>query len=187
MTTIDDPRIAAGAHDDGHHDESYLASRGSFFANVLNWATTIDHKKIGVMYLFAVLFMFFLGGVMAIVVRAELFTPTREVVQSGTTVLEGSLFSAWAESKNEAGQLYNRVMTLHGAIMVFLFIVPSIPASLGNFFLPLMIGAKDVAFPRLNLLSWYVYLFGSVFAVLSIILGGVDTGWTFYTPYSTIT
>jgi cytochrome c oxidase subunit 1 len=198
--TTDDPRFGhddphGGARHDGgdHHDESYLASKGSFFANVWNWMTTVDHKKIGVMYLFAVLTMFFIGGVLAIVVRAELFEPTREVVNqaTGVTQIEGSLFTnrllGGAENKNEAGELYNRVMTLHGAVMVFLFIVPSIPASLGNFFLPLMIGAKDVAFPRLNLLSWYVYLFGSVFAVASIIGGGVDTGWTFYTPYSTIT
>src|SRR5262249_42556293 len=81
----------------------------------------------------------------------------------------------------------NRAMTLHGLIMVFLVIVPSVPASLGNFFLPLMIGAKDVAFPRLNLFSWYVYLFGSIFAIVSILMKGVDTGWTFYTPYSTVT
>ncbi|MEM8758393.1 MAG: cbb3-type cytochrome c oxidase subunit I [Planctomycetota bacterium] len=85
------------------------------------------------------------------------------------------------------GNLYNRIMTLHGAIMVFMFIVPGIPASLGNFFLPLMLGAKDVAFPKLNLTSWYVYLFGSMFGVASILAGGVDTGWTFYTPYSTTT
>jgi cytochrome c oxidase subunit 1 len=91
------------------------------------------------------------------------------------------------EGLDKANEAYNRVMTLHGLIMVFLVIVPSVPASLGNFLLPLMLGAKDVAFPRLNLLSWYIYLTGSIFAVVAILLGGVDTGWTFYTPYSTTT
>jgi len=181
MTTIDTTQTVP--HD--HHDEgSYLASKGGFWADVWNWATTIDHKKIGVMYLFAVLFMFFLGGVAALLVRLQLMAPTR-VLEDGTLSGDvlGALFGAH-ESLGAAGNTYNRAMTLHGAIMVFLFIVPSIPASLGNFFLPLQIGAKDVAFPKLNLMSWYVYLFGSVFAVASILLGGVETGWTFYTPYS---
>ncbi len=186
-------RIPA-AHDaaHGHHDEgSYLTPRGPFLSTVVAWATTIDHKKIGVMYLVAVLTMFFLGGVAAMAVRAELWTPNRYVEQvqpDGTTqtVLQGDLLGKLfkADGLGAANNIYNRVFTLHGAIMVFMVIVPGVPASLGNFFLPIMLGAKDVAFPRLNLLSWYIYVTGSIFAVLSIILGGVDTGWTFYTPYS---
>ncbi|HRQ71834.1 MAG TPA: cbb3-type cytochrome c oxidase subunit I [Phycisphaerales bacterium] len=188
MSTI--PATHDAAH--GHHDEgSYLTPRGPFLSTVVAWATTIDHKKIGVMYLVAVLTMFFLGGVAAMAVRAELWTPNRYVEQvqpDGTTqtVLQGDLLGKLfkADGLGAANNIYNRVFTLHGAIMVFMVIVPGVPASLGNFFLPIMLGAKDVAFPRLNLLSWYVYVTGSIFAVLSIILGGVDTGWTFYTPYS---
>lgn len=180
MTTTD-----PHAHDD-HHEGSYLEPTGGFLGTVWNWATTIDHKKIGVMYLFAVLFMFFLGGVAALVIRLELLEPT--VIDQATGQMTGQLLGAAdATQPGPGGKNYNHIMTLHGAIMVFMFIVPGIPASLGNFFLPLMIGAKDVAFPRLNLMSWYVYVFGSIFGVASIILGGVDTGWTFYTPYSTTT
>ncbi len=189
MTTID---THAPGHD--HHDEgSYLTPKTGAIGTVWQWCTTIDHKKIGVMYLFAVLFMFFLGGVAALAVRLELLEPTRIVeteLADGTiqTAIEGQI-PLWSDPDTaEIGsQNYNRLFTLHGAIMVFMFIVPSIPASLGNFFLPIMLGAKDVAFPRLNLLSWYIYFFGSIFGVLSIIMGGVDTGWTFYTPYSTTT
>jgi cytochrome c oxidase subunit 1 len=212
MTTLDAQGAAAGAHDHdhGHHDEgSYLTPKGGFGTVVWDWMTTVDHKKIGVMYLAAVLLFFFFGGVAALLVRIELWDPPRQVesqvVQAdGTAVTEtvwegnqlGNLMP-WASGvePNDDGEvvitrdanndLYNRIFTLHGAIMVFMVLVPSIPASLGNFLLPLMLGAKDVAFPRLNLLSWYIYLFGSVFAVAAIIGGGVDTGWTFYTPYST--
>ena len=188
MSTI--PATHDVAH--GHHDEgSYLTPRGPFLSTVVAWATTIDHKKIGVMYLFAVLTMFFLGGVAALAVRAELWAPNRyveQVLPDGTTqtVLQGDMLGKLfkADGLGAANNIYNRVFTLHGAIMVFMVIVPGIPASLGNFLLPIMLGAKDVAFPRLNLLSWYIYVTGSIFAVLSIILGGVDTGWTFYTPYS---
>ncbi|MBX3410354.1 MAG: cbb3-type cytochrome c oxidase subunit I [Phycisphaeraceae bacterium] len=171
----------------GHseHHGSYLERKGGMIATIWDWATTVDHKKIGVMYLFAILFMFFLGGMAAIAVRMELWEPVRQAADGSFT---GQLFRpADAVSMSEGNNFYNRLFTLHGAIMVFMVIVPSIPASLGNFLLPLMLGAKDVAFPRLNLLSWYIYVFGSIFAVCSIILGGVDTGWTFYTPYSTTT
>jgi cytochrome c oxidase subunit 1 len=191
MTTIDRTTDLPG--DDGHHDEgSYLTPKSTRMATILNWAVTVDHKKIGVMYLFAVLFMFFLGGVAALAVRMELLEPVRMVEVTNAagateTVVTGQLFGADPEDVSASNRTYNRLFTLHGAIMVFMFIVPSIPASLGNFFLPLMLGAKDVAFPRLNLLSWYIYVFGSLFGVLSIIAGGVDTGWTFYTPYSTTT
>ncbi|MBI5512415.1 MAG: cbb3-type cytochrome c oxidase subunit I [Deltaproteobacteria bacterium] len=151
--------------DQGHGHEldpnlNYLqAGRG-----VLSWLVTLDHKRIGVMYLISVLTAFFMGGVFALLVRLELLFQGRTIMGPET---------------------YNRAFTLHGAIMVFLFIIPSVPAALGNFVLPMMLGAKDVAFPRLNLLSFYIYVVGAIFALYSIISGGVDTGWTFYTPYST--
>jgi len=128
-----------------------------------SWLLTLDHKRIGLLYLYSIMTAFFLGGVFAILLRTELLTPDELFVSSDT---------------------YNQFFTLHGAIMIFLFIIPSIPAILGNFVLPLMIGAKDVAFPRLNLASWYIYIVGALVCVFSIISGGVDTGWTFYTPYS---
>lgn len=131
-----------------------------------SWLTTLDHKRIGVMYLFAIMTAFFLGGVFAILVRIELLSPAKDMVEHDT---------------------YNQLFSLHGVVMVFLFIIPSIPAALGNFVLPLMIGAKDVAFPRLNLASWYVYLTGAAIGLYSMFAGAVDTGWTFYTPYSTTT
>ncbi|MBO6740648.1 MAG: cbb3-type cytochrome c oxidase subunit I [Phycisphaerales bacterium] len=186
----------------GHHEEgSYLSGPPGIMAKIWQWATTVDHKKIGVMYLFAVLFMFFVGGMAALLVRYELIDPMRDVMVQTvdangdlveTTATQGENLKDLFQGLGMAGdltgtQIYNRAFTLHGAVMVFMFIVPSIPASLGNFFLPVMLGAKDVAFPRLNLLSWYIYLFGSTFGILSILMGGVDTGWTFYTPYSTTT
>ena len=131
-----------------------------------SWLTTIDHKRIGIMYLGWILTAFLAGGILALFVRLELLTPKQTIMTAET---------------------YNRVFTLHGAIMVFLFIIPSIPAALGNFVLPLMLGAKDVAFPRLNLASYYIYMVGAVMALTAIIFGGIDTGWTFYTPYSTTT
>ncbi len=150
---------AHDAHGGMDPNENYLtAGKG-----VMSWLITLDHKRIGVMYLVAVILAFFLGGVMALLVRLELLSP-------GRTIMDGST--------------YNRVFTLHGAIMVFLFIIPSIPAAIGNFILPIMLGAKDVAFPRLNLLSFYIYVIGTIFALTSIVTGAVDTGWTFYTPYS---
>jgi cytochrome c oxidase subunit I len=133
--------------------------------------STVDHKRIGVMYLVGVLGAFFVGGIFALLVRLSLLTPTH------------TLFGKqWITA-----EMYNRLFTLHGAVMVFLFIIPSVPAALGNFVLPLMLGAKDVAFPRLNLASFYLWVIGAVMAVTSMILGAVDTGWTFYTPYSTTT
>ncbi len=135
---------------------------------IWSWLTTLDHKRIGLMYFFSIFFFFFVGGVAALLLRMELFAP-------GT--VEGGIFSLNQDQ-------YNQMMTFHGAIMVFMVIIPGIPAFLGNFFLPIMIGAKDVAFPRLNLLSYYVYILGCVVAASAVLLGGVDTGWTFYTPYS---
>jgi cytochrome c oxidase subunit 1 len=187
MTTV--PTKHPGAHDPhgGHHGH-YLESKGGFWADVWDWATTIDHKKIGLMYLFAILALFFVGGMAAILVRLELWNPVRvhDGVVQGQMLYE--LFNSGPTSSIAKGnEYYNRVFTLHGAIMVFMVIVPSVPSSLGNFLLPLMLGAKDVAFPKLNLFSWYLYVIGSIFAVVSILAGGVDTGWTFYTPYSTLT
>jgi len=169
MSTIDTPAAGIESHD---HDVSYLHPKGSFIVTIWDWATTIDHKKIGVMYMFATTFMFFLGGVFALLVRAELFTPT---MTGASGEIVGELFG---------NNWYNRAFTLHGVIMVFLFIIPAIPAGLGNFLLPLMLGAKDVAFPKLNLASWYIYLAGAFIALMALIGGGIDTGWTFYTPYS---
>ncbi|HYE01872.1 MAG TPA: cbb3-type cytochrome c oxidase subunit I [Phycisphaerales bacterium] len=172
-----------GPHGHEHAHASYLAPKGGVWTTVWDWASTIDHKKIGVMYLVAILFMFFLGGMAALAVRLELFAPT---TVDATGAIHGQLFRE-GEDITRGNINYNRMFTLHGIIMVFLVIVPSVPASLGNFLLPLMLGAKDVAFPKLNLASWYIYLVGSMFAILAILMGGVDTGWTFYTPYSTIT
>src|SRR6056297_1792047 len=128
-----------------------------------SWLTTVDHKKIGIMFLGAITFFFFVGGIMALLVRTELWTPAKTFIEANT---------------------YNQLFTLHGAIMIFLFLVPSVPAALGNFILPLQLGAKDVAFPKLNLLSFYLYLTGAGIAVFAILNGGIDAGWTFYTPYS---
>jgi cytochrome c oxidase subunit 1 len=128
-----------------------------------SWLFTVDHKRIGVMYLVSILTAFLLGGIFAILLRTELLGPQKTVIEADT---------------------YNQFFTLHGAIMIFLVIIPSIPATLGNFVLPIMLGAKDLAFPRLNLLSYYLYLGGALLALLAIVLGGVDTGWTFYPPYS---
>jgi cytochrome c oxidase subunit 1 len=134
---------------------------------LLSWALTLDHKRIGVMYMVAVLISFFVGGVFALLVRTKLLFP-------------GEV--SWM-TKDQ----YNQAFTLHGAIMVFLVIIPSIPAALGNFVLPIMLGAKDVAFPRLNLASFYLWIIGAGCAVWALLAGGFDTGWTFYTPYSSTT
>ncbi|CAE7613103.1 ctaD, partial [Symbiodinium necroappetens] len=169
------------------HDVSYLEGKGSLGKTIMSWIYTVDHKKIGVMYLVAVLTMFFFGGLFAVLLRLELFEPVRTAVDGTIT---GQFFKAgWTEGDQvvTSNNFYNRLFSLHGTIMVFLFIIPSIPAALGNIFLPIMIGAKDVAFPKLNLFSWYTYLFGGAFALWSLLQGGVETGWTFYTPYSTTT
>ena len=131
---------------------------------VKSWLLTVDHKRIALLYLASVTFFFFLGGMFAVAIRLELLTPQGDFVKA---------------------DMYNRLFTMHGVVMVFFFLIPSIPAVLGNFLVPLMIGAKDLAFPKLNLLSWYIYNLGALFTLLAIITGGVDTGWTFYTPYST--
>jgi cytochrome c oxidase subunit 1 len=129
-----------------------------------SWLLTRDHKRIALLYLASVTVFFFLGGLFAVLIRLELMTPAGDLVQSET---------------------YNKLFTMHGIIMIFFFLIPSIPAVLGNFLIPMMIGAKDLAFPRLNLLSWYIYVAGGLFTLWAVVHGGVDTGWTFYTPYST--
>jgi cytochrome c oxidase subunit I len=132
---------------------------------IASWLTTRDHKRIGILFAIAITFFFFIGGAAATVIRLELATPQADLVSNDT---------------------YNRLFTAHGVIMVWLFLIPSIPSVLGNFLVPLMIGARDMAFPRLNLTSWYVYMVGGAIVLLALALGGVDTGWTFYTPYSTM-
>jgi len=143
---------------------SYLEHQGKH-KGLLGWILSTDHKRIAILYLVAIA-VFFLGGVtLGFLMRLELIAP-------GKTIIDA--------------QTYNSFFTLHGVIMIFLFVVPGIPAIFGNFFLPILIGAKDVAFPRINLLSWYLYVIGGFIALLSIVLPGglVDTGWTFYIPYS---
>jgi cytochrome c oxidase subunit 1 len=173
----------------GHHEVSYLAPKDGAWKTIWSWMFTVDHKKIGVMYLVAVLTAFLLGGLAALAVRLELWQPTATNAEGVVTgqLLTKDLFFGFLGDSVTSNNIYNRAFSLHGTIMVFLFIIPSIPAALGNIFLPIMLGAKDVAFPKLNLLSWYVYLFGGAFAVAALLMGGVETGWTFYTPYSTTT
>ncbi|MCK6685115.1 MAG: cbb3-type cytochrome c oxidase subunit I, partial [Thermoanaerobaculia bacterium] len=128
-----------------------------------DWLLTKDHKRIGILYLVGISIFFALGGLMAVLIRMELATPS------------GDLMPA---------DVYNRVFTMHGVLMVFFFLIPSIPAVLGNFLLPIMIGAKDLAFPKINLLSWYIYMIGGALTFYGLLVGGIDTGWTFYTPLS---
>ncbi len=134
-------------------------------SGILSWLLTTDHKRIGIMYLISLVSFFIVGAILGILMRLEMLTP-------GETIM--------------GPQTYNSIFTLHGIIMIFLFVIPGIPPVFGNFFLPIQIGAKDVAFPRLNLLSWYLYIIGGIFAILSLFLKGgpIDTGWTFYVPYS---
>jgi cytochrome c oxidase subunit I len=131
--------------------------------SVRSWLLTTDHKRIAILYLASITLFFLLGGVLAGLLRLELLTPHGDLVQAET---------------------YNKLFTLHGITMIFFFLIPSIPAVLGNFLVPMMIGARDLAFPRLNLASWYVYVLGGSFTIVAAVTGGVDTGWTFYTPYS---
>ncbi|ABA57746.1 Cytochrome c oxidase [Nitrosococcus oceani ATCC 19707] len=130
-----------------------------------SWLTTLDHKRIAVLYLISITLFFLIGGVAAAVIRLELVTYAGDFVTAET---------------------YNKTFSLHGIVMVWFFLIPSIPATLGNFLIPLMVGARDLAFPRLNLASWYLYTVGGIFTIGMVIAGGVDTGWTFYTPFSTM-
>lgn len=150
-------------------EEVHISSARTNFLNVAHtvksWLLTTDHKRIAILYLVSITIFFAAGGAAAGLIRLELVTPKADMLKMET---------------------YNRVFTAHGVIMIFFFLVPSIPATLGNFLVPLMIGAKDLAFPRLNLLSWYLYIGAGTMAILAMLFGGVDTGWTFYTPYSSI-
>ncbi|MCC6590739.1 MAG: cytochrome c oxidase subunit I [Bryobacterales bacterium] len=128
-----------------------------------SWLLTVDHKRIAILYLISISAFFLLGGFMAMLIRLELLTPAGDFMEAET---------------------YNKTFTVHGIVMVFFFLIPSIPAVFGNFLIPIMCGARDLAFPRVNLLSWYVYLIGGVLTLYALAMGGVDTGWTFYTPYS---
>ena len=130
---------------------------------IKSWLLTLDHKRIGTLYLVTTTLFFLLGSLAAVFIRLELMTPQGDIVEAHT---------------------YNKLFTMHGVAMIFFFLIPSVPAVLGNWVLPIMIGARDVAFPRINLLSWYCLVVGGSLAALAIIMGGVDTGWTFYTPYS---
>ena len=138
----------------------YLAAKHG----ILSWFLTKDHKRIAILYMISLTFLFLVGGTFALLMRIELLTPKGDLVSSAT---------------------YNKLFTMHGVIMVWLFLVPSIPTVLGNFILPLVLGARDLAFPRLNLASWYVFMFGAGLTIAAVAIGGVDTGWTFYTPFST--
>jgi cytochrome c oxidase subunit 1 len=131
--------------------------------SVRSWLLTVDHKRIAILYLAAITFFFVIGGIAATIVRLELMTPQGDIVESET---------------------YNKLFTIHGVAMVFFFLIPVVPAVLGNFLVPLMIGARDLAFPKLNLASWYIFMLGGGLALYAMLAGGVDTGWTFYAPYS---
>ncbi len=131
---------------------------------IKSWLLTRDHNRIALLYLVAVTFFFFVGGAFAVLIRLDLATPPGDVVSDDT---------------------YNQLFTMHGVVMVFFFLIPAIPAILGNFLVPLMIGAKDLAFPKLNLLSWYIYMIGGLMGVYVLLTGGLDTGWTMYAPFST--
>ncbi|MBW3621812.1 MAG: cytochrome c oxidase subunit I [Armatimonadetes bacterium] len=129
-----------------------------------SWLFTLDHKRIAILYLISITFMFFIGGLAATLVRLNLLTPHSELLRP---------------------QTYNKMFSMHGIVMVFFFLIPAIPAILGNFLVPMMLGAKDLAFPKLNLLSWYLYMAGALVGIGAMVYGGVDTGWTFYAPLST--
>src|SRR3989475_5270354 len=132
---------------------------------IASWLLTRDHKRLAVLYVAAVTFFVFVGGAMRVMIRLELATPVGDLVTDET---------------------YNKLFTMHGVMMVFFFLIPVIPSVLGNFLVPIMIGAKDLAFPKLNLASWYIYMIGAAFTTYAIVTGGLDTGWTFYTPFSTV-
>src|SRR6476659_110728 len=132
---------------------------------IRSWLFTTDHKRIALLYLVSITAMFFIGGFFALLIRLELLTPACDLLLADT---------------------HNKMFSMHGQVMVFFFLIPSIPAVLGNFLIPMMVGAKDLAFPRINLLSWYIYIVGAGLYLWCIATGGVDTGWTFYTPYSSL-
>ncbi|MFI5386528.1 MAG: cbb3-type cytochrome c oxidase subunit I [Fimbriimonadales bacterium] len=155
------PAISAEQHAPVEEPRNYLNADHT----VRSWLLTGDHKRIAIMYLFSVSFFFMLGGIFASLIRLELISPSGVLLESDT---------------------YNKIFSAHGIVMIFLFLVPSIPAVFGNFLIPIMIGAKDLAFPRMNLGSLYVYWLGGLLVSIGLLTGGVDTGWTFYTPYSSL-
>lgn len=157
MSAVADPAVAPGPEE----RTNYLNKSHT----IKSWLLTGDHKRIAVLYLISVSFFFFLGSLAASMIRLELTSPTGTLMSSET---------------------YNKMFTAHGVIMIFFFLIPAIPAVLGNFLIPLMVGARDLAFPRLNLASWYLYVLGGILGIVAISMGGVDTGWTFYTPYSSL-
>jgi cytochrome c oxidase subunit 1 len=149
-----------GADENIAPHESYLSSGWTW----RSWLLTLDHKRIGILYVITITLLFGIGGAAAAMIRLDLLTPHSQLVSVET---------------------YNKLFTLHGVIMVWFFLIPSIPATLGNFLIPMMVGARDLAFPRLNLLSWYLFVVGGLFTIYALLSGGVDTGWTMYSPYST--
>ncbi len=155
-TVIHEPRFVSPPPPEAPRETYLNVAHG-----VLSWLLTKDHKRIAILYLITVTLMFFIGGVAITVVRLNLMTPDGRLVTADT---------------------YNRLFTIHGVIMVFFFLVPVVPTVLGNFCVPMMIGAKDLAFPRINLASWYLFTLGAGWALFAMLAGGVDTGWTFYTP-----
>jgi cytochrome c oxidase subunit 1 len=161
MSTIVEPLVDDRRERPEWHREHYL----NIAYGVKSWLLTTDHKRIALLYLAGITLFFFAGGAMAVLFRLELLTPSSDLFQPET---------------------YNRLFTMHGVYMVFFFMIPSIPAVLGNFLVPMMLGAKDLAFPRINLLSWYLYMAGGILTTIAMAQGGVDTGWTFYTPYSSV-
>lgn len=159
MSTVLDPPATSPTPQPEHSPRNYL----NVDYSVRSWLLTVDHKRIGILYLLGATMFFFIGGAAAVLFRVELMTPHADLVEAET---------------------YNKLFTLHGIIMIFFFLVPAIPAVMGNFLVPLMIGARDMAFPKLNLMSWYLFMIGGLFTLWVMVVGGVDTGWTFYTPYS---
>ena len=146
---------------------SYLEHKGEY-TGIRSWIFTLDHKRIGLLYLYAIVVLFFVGAILGLLMRVELIAP-------GETIMKP--------------QMYNGIFTVHGIIMIFMVVIPGLSVIFGNFFLPIMIGAKDVAFPKLNRFSWWIYITGCILAVASQFMknGPPDTGWTFYAPYSTTT
>ena len=142
-----------------HEEENYLTHE----TTIQSWLLTKDHKRIALLYLVSVTAFFILGGIFASLVRLELLTPAGDLLSS---------------------EFYNQAFTSHGVMMIFFFLIPAVPAVLGNFLIPLMVGAKDLAFPKINLASWYIFMAGASCAIFAVLTGGLDTGWTLYPPYS---
>jgi cytochrome c oxidase subunit 1 len=179
MATTSEPGDAAGLP--AAVPDNYLThGRG-----IASWLFTLDHKRVGVMFLVSIAVCLGLGAVFGLSIRTELTHPGPTIMNETTSGIVSKL--SITDTKVTPAQMYNRAFTLHGAIMIFLFVIPAIPSALGNFVLPLQLGAKDVAFPRLNLFSYHLFVVGTLFFLLTLVLGGIDTGWTFYAPYSTET